>query len=98
MILMLRRLAAQTIEQRRSCQRCTQDRSPCQLFHAPPASDGSPRLRAILRAHSPGVQESRTFTLADNSTPHLPSEITLVSEELVRGMGLVQSTAVNMLE
>jgi len=36
--------------------------------------------------------------LADHSTPHLPSEIALASDKLVRGMGLVQSTAVNMLE
>ncbi len=36
--------------------------------------------------------------MADNSTPHLPSEVALVSSKLVRGMGLVQSTAVNMLE
>jgi len=36
--------------------------------------------------------------LADNSTPHLPREIALASDKLVRGMGLVQSTAVNMLE
>jgi APA family basic amino acid/polyamine antiporter len=36
--------------------------------------------------------------LADNSTPHLPSEIAVASDKLVRGMGLVQSAAVNMLE
>lgn len=36
--------------------------------------------------------------VADNSTPHLPSEVALVCSKLVRGMGLVQSTAVNMLE
>ena len=36
--------------------------------------------------------------MADNSTPHLPDEIALASQKLVRGMGLTQSTAVNMLE
>jgi amino acid transporter len=36
--------------------------------------------------------------LADNSTPHLPAEIALASDKLVRSMGLLQSTAVNMLE
>jgi amino acid transporter len=36
--------------------------------------------------------------LASDSTPRLPSEIAAASEKLVRGMGLVQSTAVNMLE
>jgi len=36
--------------------------------------------------------------LADHSTPHLPPEIAQASDKLVRGMGLVQSTAVNMLE
>ena len=36
--------------------------------------------------------------MADNSTPHLPEEIALASQKLVRGMGLTQSTAVNMLE
>jgi amino acid transporter len=36
--------------------------------------------------------------LADHSTPHLPAEIALASDKLVRGMGLLQSTAVNMLE
>lgn len=36
--------------------------------------------------------------MADNSTPHLPSEIALASDKLVRGIGLIQSTAVNMLE
>jgi APA family basic amino acid/polyamine antiporter len=35
--------------------------------------------------------------LADNSTS-LPPEVALTSQKLVRGMGLVQSTAVNMLE
>jgi len=40
----------------------------------------------------------RILALADNSTPHLPPEIALASEKLVRGMGLIQSTAVNMLE
>jgi APA family basic amino acid/polyamine antiporter len=35
--------------------------------------------------------------LADNS-PSLPPEVALTSQKLVRGMGLVQSTAVNMLE
>lgn len=36
--------------------------------------------------------------MADNSTPHLPSEIAAASDKLVRSMGLIQSTAVNMLE
>ena len=36
--------------------------------------------------------------MADNSAPSLPPEVALASEKLVRGMGLVQSTAVNMLE
>jgi len=36
--------------------------------------------------------------LADNSTPHLPTEIALASDKLVRGMGLLQAVAVNMLE
>ncbi len=36
--------------------------------------------------------------MAENSAPHLPPEIAGASEKLVRGMGLVQSTAVNMLE
>lgn len=36
--------------------------------------------------------------MADNSTPHLPSEVAVASDKLVRGMGLLQSTAVNMLE
>jgi amino acid transporter len=36
--------------------------------------------------------------VAENSAPHLPPEIAGASEKLVRGMGLVQSTAVNMLE
>jgi amino acid transporter len=36
--------------------------------------------------------------LAENSAPHLPPEIAGASEKLVRGMGLVQSSAVNMLE
>jgi len=40
----------------------------------------------------------RILALADNFTPHLPPEIALASEKLVRGMGLIQSTAVNMLE
>jgi len=35
--------------------------------------------------------------LAENSAPHLPPEVALVSEKLVRGMGWGQSTAVNML-
>jgi amino acid transporter len=39
-----------------------------------------------------------TPDLATNNTPHLPQEIAKASEKLVRGMGLVQSTAVNMLE
>jgi len=42
--------------------------------------------------------KSRTPNLADNATPHLPPEVALTSEKLVRGMGLIQSTAVNMLE
>ena len=36
--------------------------------------------------------------MAHNSTPHLPPEIAQASEKLVRGMGLIQSTAVNVLE
>ena len=40
----------------------------------------------------------RTPPLAENSAPHLPQEIAGPSQKLVRGMGLVQSTAVNMLE
>lgn len=36
--------------------------------------------------------------MAENSAPHLPPEIAGASQKLVRGMGLVQSTAVNMLE
>jgi amino acid transporter len=36
--------------------------------------------------------------LAENSAPCLPPEIARPSEKLVRGMGLIQSTAVNMLE
>ncbi|MFZ0037528.1 MAG: amino acid permease [Candidatus Acidiferrales bacterium] len=36
--------------------------------------------------------------MAENHAPQLPSEIAGPSEKLVRGMGLVQSTAVNMLE
>jgi amino acid transporter len=36
--------------------------------------------------------------LAENTAPHLPPEIAGPSQKLVRGMGLVQSTAVNMLE
>ena len=36
--------------------------------------------------------------MADNPTPYLPPEIARPSEKLVRGMGLIQSTAVNMLE
>lgn len=36
--------------------------------------------------------------MADNSTSGLPSEIAIASHKLVRGMGLLQSTAVNMLE
>jgi amino acid transporter len=36
--------------------------------------------------------------LADNSAPQLPPEIAGPSQKLVRGMGLIQSTAVNMLE
>jgi len=34
----------------------------------------------------------------ESSSPHLPPEIASASEKLVRGMGLIQSTAVNMLE
>jgi amino acid transporter len=44
------------------------------------------------------VLQPRTADLAENSTPHLPPEIADASEKLVRGMGLLQSTAVNMLE
>ena len=36
--------------------------------------------------------------MAENSAAHLPPEIAGPSEKLIRGMGLVQSTAVNMLE
>ena len=36
--------------------------------------------------------------MADNSPSYLPPEIAGASEKLVRGMGLLQSTAVNMLE
>jgi len=36
--------------------------------------------------------------LAENSSPYLPPEVAGASEKLVRGMGLIQSTAVNMLE
>lgn len=36
--------------------------------------------------------------MADNSAPHLPPEIEAASDKLVRGMGLLQSTAINMLE
>jgi len=36
--------------------------------------------------------------LTENSEPLLPPEISQASEKLVRGMGLIQSTAVNMLE
>lgn len=36
--------------------------------------------------------------MTEDSTPLLPPEIAQASEKLVRGMGLVQSTAVNMLE
>jgi amino acid transporter len=45
-----------------------------------------------------GVGFFRTTELASDSTPRLPSEIAAASEKLVRGMGLLQSTAVNMLE
>ncbi len=36
--------------------------------------------------------------MTSNSSPHVPSEVAATSKNLVRGMGLVQSTAVNMLE
>jgi len=36
--------------------------------------------------------------LSENAVPHLPPEIAGPSQKLVRGMGLVQSTSVNMLE
>lgn len=36
--------------------------------------------------------------MAENSSPYLPPEVARASEKLVRGMGLIQSTAVNMLE
>jgi amino acid transporter len=36
--------------------------------------------------------------LAENFSPYLPPEVARASEKLVRGMGLIQSTAVNMLE
>ncbi|PYX85163.1 MAG: hypothetical protein DMG70_04555 [Acidobacteria bacterium] len=38
----------------------------------------------------------RTPPLAENSAPHLPQEIAGPSQKLVRGMGLVQSTAVRV--
>jgi amino acid transporter len=41
---------------------------------------------------------SGTSDLAENSAPQLPPEIAAPSQKLIRGMGLVQSTAVNMLE
>jgi hypothetical protein len=40
----------------------------------------------------------RTPELGENSAPDLPPEIAGASEKLVRGMGLVQSSAVNMPE
>ena len=40
---------------------------------------------------------SGTPALAENISPHLPPEIAGPSEKLVRGMGLLQSVAVNML-
>ena len=36
--------------------------------------------------------------MAENHAPQLPPEIAVASEKLVRGMGLVQSTAVNMVD
>jgi APA family basic amino acid/polyamine antiporter len=36
--------------------------------------------------------------VAENHAPQLPPEIAVASEKLVRGMGLVQSTAVNMVD
>ena len=36
--------------------------------------------------------------MAENYAPQLPSEIAVASQKLVRGMGLVQSTAVNMVD
>jgi amino acid transporter len=36
--------------------------------------------------------------VAENHAPQLPSEIAVASQKLVRGMGLVQSTAVNMVD
>jgi amino acid transporter len=36
--------------------------------------------------------------LAESPSPYLPPEVAPASEKLVRGMGLIQSTAVNMLE
>jgi amino acid transporter len=36
--------------------------------------------------------------VAENQAPQLPSEIAVASQKLVRGMGLVQSTAVNMVD
>ena len=36
--------------------------------------------------------------MAENQAPQLPSEIAVASQKLVRGMGLVQSTAVNMVD
>jgi amino acid transporter len=36
--------------------------------------------------------------LAEDSSPYLPPEVARASAKLIRGMGLIQSTAVNMLE
>lgn len=36
--------------------------------------------------------------MADNSKPHLPADLAPASQKLIRGMGIAQSTAVNMLE
>jgi basic amino acid/polyamine antiporter, APA family len=54
-----------------------------------------PNLPCYSDAHSSAF---RTADLSSNSTPGLPSEVAATSNNLVRGMGLVQSTAVNMLE
>jgi len=51
-----------------------------------------------IAAHLQTCSRIQDLRLADNSTPHLPSEVAVASDKLVRGMGLLQSTAVNMLE
>ena len=56
-----------------------------------------PICAAIVPARHSIHLFSRACDLAENSAPQLPSEIAAASEKLVRGMGLLQSTAVNML-